>query len=433
MAAFWRGGFDRYLELYRATALAVRGSGHRVGLGGPAIAWMPGGEGPALIARLLRFLQEEPDLPCDFISYHRKGAWTEEEGEPRPSRLLEAAETTARLALRLIPQRCARGLLIFNDEADMRVGFQHPYAPRMSERFPAWLAAIAATHVALSARHAAQGLRFAAAADNANQHLVREPFDGRRALMTPTAKGRPEDLIKLPIFGFYEMLRLLRGTCSADQPREGLFRLVTADEASISALIVHHPADPLAPAADAEFDLELSGIPWCHVNLALFRIDGSFSNAFAALGARMPSPPIAAGEVRRLRHAAELAAPSPIRRGVATKGGTLPLRLSLAPFATVLVWVTPFSPRSPAPPGWVEASIAGGNAVLRWEPSTEADLYGYEVLRLDAGRRIAPLPLRAATWVDTAPQRGVALRYGVRAISTSGRRSPLIATPELRY
>ncbi|MGG5824124.1 hypothetical protein, partial [Falsiroseomonas sp. HW251] len=102
-----------------------------------------------------------------FVSFHRKGTWSDAEGEPQVDRLVEAAETTAQLALRLVPERCARGLLVINDEADMRVGFQHPYEPRLSERFPSWLAALAATHADLSLRHAAQGLRFAAVADNA--------------------------------------------------------------------------------------------------------------------------------------------------------------------------------------------------------------------------------------------------------------------------
>ena len=432
MPPFWRGSFDDYLDLYRSTAAAVRATGHRVRLGGPAIAWMPPDEGPALMERFLRFLRDEPDMPCDFISYHRKGVWMDSEGEPRLSRLVEAAETTASLAWRLVPERCARGLVIINDEADMRVGFQRPYAPRLSERFPAWLAAAAAAHAALTVRHAVRGLRFAAAADNANQHLVREPFDGRRALMTPTTPGRPDDLVKLPVFGFYEMLRLLGGgLCSAGQGGDGLFHLVTADEGRVGVLIAHHPDDPVE--RKDEIRLELRDLPWRRVNVAVFRIDGAFSNAFAAQGRRMPSPPISRGAARRLRRVAELAAAAPIRHDVRIEGGKLDLRLPLIPFTTAFVWITPDDPAPPAMPRWIEASMADGNAVLRWTPNSEPGFYGYEVLRLDTGDRIAPLPLRSAMWVDTAPPRGVALRYAVRAISASGRRSLLVAAPVLRH
>ena len=134
MPPFWQGDFDRYLDLYRATAHAVRESGHRLRLGGPAIAWMPPEEGPRLMRRFLEFLRDAPDMPCDFLSYHRKGIWVNEETEPRIGRLVEAAEQTASMARELVPERC-RGLVLVNNEADMKVGFDHPYAPRMDERF----------------------------------------------------------------------------------------------------------------------------------------------------------------------------------------------------------------------------------------------------------------------------------------------------------
>jgi xylan 1,4-beta-xylosidase len=425
MPQFWRGGFDRYLDLYRATARAV-GPGLR--LGGPAIAWLPDGSGPRLMERFLRLLAEDPGLPCDFLSFHRKGAWEEAEGEPRVSRLVEAAEATAELALRLVPERCARGLAIVNNEADMRVGFQHPYAPRMSERFPSWLAATAAAHVRLSARYAPRGLRFVAAADNANQHLVREPFDGRRALMTPTAADRSEDLVKLPVFGFYEMLRLLGdGLCAAEAPEGGVFQLVTADAGRIGALLTHHPAGAQDPVA---LDWVLTDIPWDRVNLVVFRIDGTLSNAFAASGRRMPSPAIGPAEAGWLRQAAELALAAPPRHGIAVTGGRLALPLRLDPFATVLVSVTPVRETPPAPPQWAGASLSGGNAVLTWTGEAGPDLLGYELVRLDPPRPAAPVPLRGTMWVDTAA--GPSARYEIRAVSMSGLRSAAAASPPLR-
>jgi hypothetical protein len=411
----------------------VQASGLALRLGGPAIAWMPPDEGPALMERFLRFLREEPGLPCDFLSFHRKGVWLEAEGEPRIARLVEAAETTAALALRLVPERCARGLAIVNNEADMRVGFQHPYAPRMSERFPAWLAAVTATHAALSARHAGHGLRFLAAADNANQHLVHAPFDGRRALMTPTAADRPADLVKLPVFGFYEMLRLLGDRlCAADPSHDGLFAVVTADDHRIAALLTHHPDDLAAPREAIQLDWTLRDVPWRRVNLAVFGIDAGLSNAFAAHGGRMPAPPIGSAVARRLRQAAELAAAAPIRRDLAVAGDRLVVPLRLPPFATRLVWITPFDPVPPDAPRWIAANAEDGNVRLRWTPSAAPGFWGFELLRLDPPRRLAGLPLRAASWVDTAPPRGVALRYAVRSITASGRSSPLVPAPPLR-
>src|SRR3954451_5230520 len=42
MQPFWQGSFDQYVDLYRATSDAVRASGHRIRLGGPVLAYMPG-------------------------------------------------------------------------------------------------------------------------------------------------------------------------------------------------------------------------------------------------------------------------------------------------------------------------------------------------------------------------------------------------------
>jgi xylan 1,4-beta-xylosidase len=423
MPPFWRGDFDRYLDLYRATAHAVRESGHRLRLGGPAIAWMPPEEGSRLMRRFLAFLRDAPDMPCDFLSYHRKGIWVNEETEPRLSRLVQAAEETAQMARELVPERC-RGLVLVNNEADMKVGFDHPYAPRMDERFPSWLAAAAIGHTALSLRHAGAGLRFMAAADNANQHLVRAPFDGRRALFTRTDAG-PADLIRLPVFQFYELLRLLGDRLLAIEPGPEIFQVTTAGEGRIAALVTLHPEGPGGPR---RLRWTIADLPWPRVNLAVFRIDGTHSNAFAAAGRRMPAR-VDAAAARRLRVAAELAAQPPLRSGlVPEEGGRLSLDLVLDPFATLLVWVTPFDPAPPARPAGLRAEPRGADVLLRWEASRAPELFGYEVLRHDPGRpwRVVAPVLRGAEWTDTAPPSG-ALEYRLRALSTSGRRSPAAA------
>lgn len=441
MPPFWRGSFDRYLDLYRATSEAVLASGHAVRLGGPALAYMPPREGPELMERFLEFLAREPGVKCDFLSLHRKGVWVEEEGEPLVERLVAAAEATAEAALRLVPERCRRGLPIVNNEADMKVGFATPYEPRLSERFPAWLAALAVAHDALGARYADRGLRFLAAADNANQHLVREPFDGRRSLMVPTSAGRPEDLLKLPVFGFYEMLRLLgdrHGTWDAPEgaffPRSDLFHAITVGEGRVAALFARHPG-AVADGGALLLDYGLADIPWERVNLAQFRIDATHSNAFAAVGRRMPATLDPVRDARRIRAAQELGVAAPIRTGLRVgRGGRLRLPIRLGPYATALVWVTPFERTPPATPRWLGAAVEGGNAVLRWTPNTEARFWSYELRRRGPGaaeRRISPVPLRAATWVDTAPPAGEQV-YEVRAVSASGIRTPWVRSPPLR-
>lgn len=412
MPPFWGGTFDQYLDLYRATSEAVLASGHAIRLGGPVLAYMPG-EGLPLMERFLAFLAREPGVKCDFVSMHRKGIWVAAEQEPSLARLEAAARETADAVLRLVPER-ARGMAVVNNEADMKVAFNTPYEPRMTEQFPAWLAASMILHERLSAEYASRGLRFVVAADHANQHLLQGPFDGRRSLMSPVSAD-PADLAKLPVFHFHEMLRLLgerHGTVEAAEGLPaGLFHMVTVGAGGVAALLAHYPD---GPAETVEVEYTLRDLPWPRVNLARFGVGSVLSNGYTAAG-RTLSP--ARVDAARVRLAAELGAAEPLRRGVVPEGGALRLRLRLAPFETALVWVTPTRPEPPAAPAWVQAEAEGGNAVLRWTPGREADLYSYEVRR--DGVLISPVPLRAAMWVDTAPPPG---RHGyeVRAVSASG-------------
>ena len=396
MPPFWAGGFDQYLDLYRATSAAV--AGRRARLGGPVLAYLPG-EGPALVERFLRFLADEPGVQCDFISLHRKGAWTNEEGDPDLQRLVRAADETARAIVRIVPGR-ARGMVVVNDEADMMVGFDRPYPPRMTHQSAAWLAASLVAHDALDRAWAPHGVTFRAFSDNANQQLARGPFDGRRMLMTPVSNGASEaadDLVKLPVFAFYELLRLL-GPRRLPPPQvpPGVSALATAGPSGIAALFTRYGEGM------ASFDWT-PGVPWRRVNVVQFRVDAGHTN---------PAPGMAPAAMRR---AAELGVAAPIRRGAAPG----PERVTLGPYETALVWVTPARAGTPAAPAWIEVRPQAAGTLLRWTPSTDPALYSYEVTR--DGIPITPDPMRAASWVDAgAPGPG---RYAVRTVTASGGRS----------
>jgi hypothetical protein len=177
-------------------------------------------------------------------------------------------------------------------------------------------------------------------------------------------------------------------------------------------------------------------VPWPRANVAVFRIDGGTSNAYAAAGRRMPAP-LPAAAAGALRAAAELGTAAPLRSGVSLRGGRLRVPIRLSPHATALLWVTPFRPdRRPAPPRWIAAGAEAGNAVLRWTPDRDPGFWSYEVLRSTPGaaappRRVSPVPLRSAMWVDTAPPPGEH-RYAVRAVSASGVRGAAAASPPVR-
>src|SRR5690606_4433129 len=127
--------------------------------------------------RFLEYVASDPEIRCDFVSLHRKG--TVGDDPPDPRRLREAAQVTRGQMDAIALERFA-GVPVINNEADEKVGFEVPYAPRMDQSNASWLAAVCAIHGSLAA---ASGERFMAAADNANLQLVQEPFDGRRSLL----------------------------------------------------------------------------------------------------------------------------------------------------------------------------------------------------------------------------------------------------------
>ncbi len=430
---FWQGTFDRYLDLYRATAEVVHASGHPIRLGGPALAWLPATDGAAgapLMRRFLEFLRDEPDVQCDFLSFHEKGTWmnpAQGDAAPALGDLVTAADETARMALAIVPER-ARNLPIINNEADMKVGFDIPYEPRMTEQFPAWLASLLVAYDGLSVKYRDTGIRFHAASDNANLHLVQAPFDGRRAVMTRASPTTTSDLFKLPVYHFYELLRLMgdaRGPVinGAERcyPDTDLFHLLTVGERQIGALFSVSPTDG-ATARPRAVAYTITDLPWRRVNVARFQIDATHANAYTAAGGRLsPTIPDAA-TARTIRQAQELALFAPIQQGVALADGTFRDRFDIAPFTTLLYWLTPFLPDAPTAPRWVTATEEEGNIILRWEPSREASFFSYRVSLVRDGEPdmpLSPVPLRGAAWIDTAPPAGTR-RYAIRAVSASG-------------
>jgi xylan 1,4-beta-xylosidase len=437
---FWLGTADDYLALYRATAEVVADLALPIRLGGPAIAYKPEADpqaGPPWMERFLSFLAANPQLPCDFISLHRKG--TVNEDSPDPRRLDAAARATVTQALTIDARRFA-GMIIVNDEADEKVGFEVPYAPRMDHRQAAWHAAVTVIHATLGARHGSTGTRFVAAADNANLQLVQAPFDGRRSLLT-RATAAPGDLLKLPAYGFYELLRLLgdrQGTIVSGGerlfPDTDLYHLTTVADTHVASLLTYYP-DPGSTAVARTIDYVIADLPWPRGNVARFQIDQDHGNAYAAAGGSeaTPFPAPSLERLPAIRQTQEVALARPLARHVAIRDGTYRERLRLAPFTTLCLWITPVSDLAPSAPRWLAAEAQTGNVVLRWTPSRAPDVFGYEVWLLRNGlphQRLTPAPLRSALWVDTAPPHGPRV-YAVRAVTSSGVASPFVPADEV--
>jgi hypothetical protein len=435
ISAFWKGSFSQYLDLYRATSEAVLASGSDIKLGGPAIAYQPA-EDPnpptLLMQTFLRFLSNEPQVKCDFISLHRKGA-TFGPDQPEIQRLIGAAEATANMALAIDPARF-KGVSIVNNEADMKVGFDIPFEPRMNERFPAWLSGVMIAYDALSARFRESGFRFLAASDNANQHLIRATFDGRRSIMT-RASASTRDLFKVPVYNFYEILRLLgeqHGSLLDGNehyfPNSELFHAITVASSHIGSIFCVYPRRSTEAPRTWALDYRLTDIPWQRVNIVRFQIDDVRSNAYTAAGGSLSIAFPDTTAARRIRMVQELTVFAPIRRDMAVRNGEFRDTLTIDPFTVTVYWITPFRLDPPAEPSWAEATVEEGHVILRWKPNLEPFFYSYEVYLMRDGEPaelLSPVPLRAAMWVDTAPPKGLRI-YGVRAVSASGVLSPIV-------
>jgi hypothetical protein len=439
---FWQGTTDDFFDVYRATSEAVDEAGVSIQLGGPAIAYKPQvspDEGPPWMERFLRFIAANPDLRCDFISLHRKG--TVGDDPPDPRRLEEASAATARQALAIDARRFA-GVTIWNNEADEKVGFEVPYAPRVDERGAAWLAAVTVIHDQLGERYRDGNVRFAAAADNANLQLVRSPFDGRRSIMTRVGTAET-DLVKVPAYGFYELLRLLgdrHGEVVSGAarlfPQTDLYHLVTVSDTHVASLLTYYPDPGAAALTSLTIDYVIGDLPWSRVNIARFQIDRARSNAYTAAGGSPadPFPNPARAQIPTIRQHQELALERPIARDIAVPAGTYTETLTLEPFTTLCLWITPVLATAPRAPAWLETTSRNGSVVLRWSPNQEPFFYGYELFRLRDGvpeDLLTPDPLRSALWIDTAPSPGRST-YGVRAVSASGVASPTIVSGEIR-
>jgi hypothetical protein len=426
---FWSGSFEQYLDLYRATSDAVRDSGLTIRLGGPAMAYKPESEaddGPETMRRFLTFLRDEADVQCDFISYHRKG--TVDRSPPDPRRLWDASAEVERLVQEIVPERAQR-LEIINNEADEKIGFETPFPPRMDAYMASWLT----TLLALSAHHAsnrrseAPGHSFFP--DNANLQLIEEPFDGRRSIFVPVSNEDRSRLVKTPGAIWYDLLPFLNGKLvhpGADSPStypdDGFHLLAVRSEESCTVLATWFPPDVEAAATESTWRLSLTGCPWTDVNVIEYRIDSMHSNSYrtAGGGPENPAPIPALADLPTIRLAQELTFERLGDGSVAFQNGSLQLDLTLEPYATVCVWITPVDDRPIAAPANVAVRQQGADIDVVWDPVEHPHLLGYDVERIAADGSRAALTLRPIRpTLVTVDANADAVSYRVRAVSAS--------------
>jgi hypothetical protein len=380
--------------------------------------------------RFLRFIAADPDLKLDFVSFHRKG--TVQSDPPDPRRLHQAAVEVAELAIAIDAARFS-GITIINNEADEKVGFEAPYRPRMDHTASSWLGAVAAIHASLNRTYHEAGVRFLAAADNANLQLMEAPFDGRRSLVTFPGDDRT-DLINLPVYHFYELVRLMGdgqvpAAIGAERlfPATDLYHLCTASGTGVAALLSRYPDSGEVAGDLRTVEYVVEGLPWTQFNVALFRIDATHSNAWTAAAGSLANPyPFPDPElIPEIRQAQELALSRLAWFGVMGTGGVWRETLTVEPYTTVCLWITPYSDAVPESPEWLAVDVGKDQTLLRWEPTRSPSFFSYEVFWLEGdaiGERLSPYPLRAAMWVDDQSGRD----YGVRTVSASGIHGPIV-------
>ena len=215
-------------------------------------------------------------------------------------------------------------------------------------------------------------------------------------------------------------------------PHTDLYHLATAATTHVAVLLTYYPDPGAAMPTPRTVEYVITDLPWSRVNIARFQIDRVRSNAYTAAGGSTSNPfPIPApAQIATIRQSQEIALMRPIARDMAVPGGTYAETLTLEPFTTLCLWITPELATAPEEPKWHEVTFRDGNAVLRWSPNQEPFFYTYEVFRLHDDlppERISPDPLRSALWIDTMSAPTCA-KYGVRAVSASGVASPLVVS-----
>jgi Glycosyl hydrolases family 39 len=449
-----------YCQLYQETVQAITDAGLpgsvQVSVGGPAIMansvfleqgdfgiWAPGAQTDLQIGlpAFLDFVYNGgTPLPCDFISVHAKGDWTE--GElPDLSQNATSGVGVIYTVESVVSQFTSQakyhgyfdGKPIVNSEADMRVGFEVPFWPRMTSQYPAWLTALMIASDSLTSQYAANGAQFVSASDNAHPELTgwQEPashnpssgamsgeytFGQQRSIMTaasswaagtPEAPVCPQDLVKVPVYNFYELVRLLgdqHGVFISGQnnfyptdPNSSLFSAITVGVPSgelthVCWVFCVYPTDipsptdlvnnPVKPLADRSSYVEVIGLPgsWHSVNWVQFQIGQAGKNlpdrnSFTAAGGNaetFPSPvqngqlweyyvsagsapgtqlSLAGFNAGQVRANSELGLVRYLKNVPLTNGAwESPAAIDFEPYSATAFWITPYDISAAAAP-----------------------------------------------------------------------------------
>jgi hypothetical protein len=477
------GFLTYYQQLYQWTCQAVQTAittpGYSIRLGGPALMGQNGdvvtgtpvpNTNATLMSTFIDFVKGS--FKCDFLSFHGKGEWDGcLNGTPIFQSAVDCADQTASLA----QKAGLTSITIINDEADMRANYDVPFRPRMTQQYAAWLTAMMIAYDSFSSEYAP--MRFIAGSDNAELQLVGQTqimpgdapgfapaaFGQQRSIMTASSikddstEGNfswrngacPLDLLKVPAYNFYEILRLLgdqhgtflSGASNYYPHNSDLFHIITLAATHIGSIFCVYPPNGSSGPSQGPWTLDYSivGIAWPTINWYQFQIDGTLSNGFNAAGGPAAEPvatscspevlpqtslplSLAVSLVTNIRQNQEFSVVAS-KVGESLTGGKFSTVVNIPAYTTTIFWLTENTTDVPDAPTWdtnpytVDTTDYGSAVVLRWQPNLDPTFYSYQVTRDKTV--VSPNPLRSALWVDTNPGAGMHA-YTIQAISASG-------------
>jgi xylan 1,4-beta-xylosidase len=369
---YWRGGVEEYLQLYRASAEAIRSVLPDAKVGGPAttgdltpVAGLPAA-GPDFLGSFLDFCTGQ-SVPLDFVTFHTKGAYFRpwrsylppgEVSQPQSPSMVKMLREV-RHSLRQVAERPALAdAECLADECDASVPAHHGlfdnsnFNYRNTEYFPVFQVSLMKKLIDLPETRAA---RLRAATAWAFYIEGERCFEGTRSLVTYGG-------IEKPVLNAYRLLgrlgRLrLRATSSAGWPVR-LIDEALIDEAQsvpeevdvlaaksaggvVTALVWRHDDDQhRADQAERPVRVTIRGLGNEPVLVRQWRIDsahGSTYRAWRALGA--PDYPSQA-DIEQVADAGRLRQFEPERLELPS-GGEIAMDLSLPLPSVSLLELTP--------------------------------------------------------------------------------------------
>jgi xylan 1,4-beta-xylosidase len=364
---YWRGTAGEYLELYRASAEAVRSAIPGARVGGPAttgdlrpVAGLPA-KGPEFLDAFLDFCVGQ-SVPLDFVTFHTKGAYFRpwrsylppgQASEPQSPSMVKMLREV-RHSLRQVAARPGLAdVECLADECDASVPAHHGrfdnsnFGYRNTEYFPVFQCALMKKLLDLEETGAA---RLRAATAWAFYIEGERCFEGTRSLTTYGG-------IEKPVLGAYRLLgrlgrQRLRASSSAawpvrliDQaesvPEEVDVLAAGSGDGQVSALVWRRDDDQHRhDGGERPVRLSVRGLDGGPVLVRHWRIDATHGNAhqaWQALGAPdYPGQP----EIEEMAGRSRLRLFEPERLETATEG-EITLDLSLGLPAVSLLELTP--------------------------------------------------------------------------------------------